>query len=170
MRVGSDLEAAVLDLYAQEKKVTLERQPDKKLVLHGTLPYVGHTPDALQGDPSARQLIEVKVVFSDSEPDTAKLLKKHQHQIQLGIAVHQCSAAVLVVYRCQASNATAAYAAKEHPAAHPERMYTFDVAKDNDWFRKFRQKADSVYNDHLHWMYGTQFDESSATNCIRALL
>ena len=162
------MEAAVLDLYAQEKKVTLERQPDKKLVLHGTLPYVGHTPDALQGDPSARQLIEVKVVFSDSEPDTAKLLKKHQHQIQLGIAVHQCSAAVLVVYRCQASSASAAYAAQENPAA--ERMYTFDVPKDNDWFEEFRQKADSVYNDHLHWMYGTQFDESSATNCIRALL
>ena len=163
MELGSQYESQVLDLYFREKAKT--RQKNRVgLVVHRELPYVGHTPDGMSTNPE-RVLQEVKVVFAQQldKDDMDKLEAKHNDQIQLGMAVHNCGKCDLVVYKCPETQGLA-----EQHKLHKDNMAIRTIHKDDGWWGAFRVHAQSCYTAHLEWMYATEFSEAKASAFLHA--
>ncbi len=102
MQIGNVLESQILQAYSKHKKLLLKKdRGERTLTLLYQYNYVGHTPDGktIQSKVDEAEVLEVKVVFSSQDTLTA-LMKKHRHQLQLGLFVHRCNAGRLLVYRC----------------------------------------------------------------------
>ena len=163
MTLGATYESKVLDLYYQTTQKV--RQKNRAgFVVHKDLLYVGHTPDGLSTKP-ARVLQEVKVVFLEprQEIDMKAQSEKHFDQIQLGMAVHNCSQCDLIVYKCPPTEGLA----REHQL-DKRNMAIITVPKDAGWLKKFEVHAQAFYTTHLKWMYDTEFSAEKANSFFSA--
>ncbi len=80
MQIGTILESRVLAQFCERESLHLCHDVEgPTLTLLETIKYVGHTPDGL----TELEVLEVKVVFSSI--DIQKLLKRHVHQLNLGL-------------------------------------------------------------------------------------
>ncbi len=130
--------------------------------------YVGHTPDGktIQSKVDEAEVLEVKAVFSSQDTLTA-LMKKHTHQLQLGLFVHRCNAGRLLVYRCP-SDMTLHEA--EHHQVHADEIEVFQFSQDKEWFATFKTHVEAFYTHHLEWFYDGAFNMELARSKVEGLL
>jgi hypothetical protein len=130
--------------------------------------YVGHTPDGktVKSKVDEAEVLEVKVVFNTHET-MDMLVKKHTHQLQLGLFVHRCNAGRLLVYRC-ALDLTVTEAADLEVAFNAIEEYRFSA--DKEWFAKFKPLVETFYTEHLEWFYERTFDVEQAKLKVATIL
>ena len=95
------------------------------------------------------------------------LVKKHTHQLQLGLSVHRCNAGCLLVYRC-AFDMTVTEAAEHEVAGNAIEEYKF--SQDKEWFAKFKPLVEAFYTEHLDWFYERTFDMEQARRKVASIL
>ncbi len=130
--------------------------------------YVGHTPDGktIRSKVDDAEVLEVKVVFSSQDAFIA-LMKKHTHQLQLGLFVHRCKAGRLLVYR-RPGDMTLHEA--EHHQVDVDKIEVFHFAQDKEWFATFKPHVKAFYTQHLERFYDGAFNMELARSKVEGLL
>jgi hypothetical protein len=169
MQIGNLLESKILQSYCKLHKLQLKKdRGGRTLTLLYQHNYVGHTPDGktVKSKVDEAEVLEVKVVFNTHET-MDMLVKKHTHQLQLGLFVHRCNAGRLLVYRC-ALDLTVTEAADLEVAFNAIEEYRFSA--DKEWFAKFKPLVETFYTEHLEWFYERTFDVEQAKLKVATIL
>jgi hypothetical protein len=162
MQIGTILESQILAKFCERESLHLCQDVDApSLTLLERCKYVGHTPDGL----TASEVLEVKVVFSTI--DIEILLKRHVHQLQLGLWVHKSKQGRLIVYECPCKMSVKE--AREHQIDLMKlRACTF--TRDRVWYVTFQDNVAAFYKEHLAWFYSNEFDMQYVTSKITQIL
>ena len=167
MQIGSILEQKILTVYCKHEQLQQHKTRGGQTLqlLHG-YKYVGHTPDGRTIKTTVETMVlEVKVIFS--KIDLTEQLKKHVHQLQLGLWVHHCNEGRLIVYEAPSDMTTVQ---AENYEIDRVRMEATSFTKDNAWRAKFKQNVQIFYEDHLQWFYAQDFDMEKAKCKVEGLL
>ncbi len=167
MKIGSILEQKILTVYCKHEQLQQHKTRGGQTLqlLHG-YKYVGHTPDGRTIKTTVETMVlEVKVIFS--KIDLTEQLKKHVHQLQLGLWVHHCNEGRLIVYEAPSDMTTAQAESYEIDRV---RMEAISFKKDNAWRAKFKQNVKNFYEDHLEWFYAEDFDMEKVKCKVEGLL
>ncbi len=169
MQIGNILESQILKAYCNLQKFKLKKaRGGQALTLLYQHNYVGHTPDGktIQSKVEEAEVLEVKVVFGPHDTLTT-LVKKHTHQLQLGLFVHRCNAGRLLVYRCNCGMTLKE--AEEHEVAL-SGIEEYRFLQDKQWFAKFKPLVEAFYTQHLQWFYESTFDMQQARLKVEMIL
>jgi hypothetical protein len=169
MQIGNLLESKILQSYCKLQKLQLKKdRGGRTLTLLYQHNYVGHTPDGktIQSKVNEPEVLEVKVVFNTHET-IDMLVKKHTHQLQLGLFVHRCNAGRLLVYRC-ALDMTLSEATDREVASNAIEEYRF--SQDKEWIAKFKPLVEAFYTEHLEWFYERTFDMEHARLKVASIM